>query len=185
MLVKVSAITNSLIYETGASTIKGLLPSFSRENFDAGILASSGCKHKALVNEVLEVMKVRPEEADRAAKLLLADHLEHCVLDTSRGLVVLTGCSHPGIVDILRRVKEIRNSPIHLVFGGFHLMNAPDASIQGLLAAFEELGVERCGATHCTGDRQIELIKARFGDRYVPMGTGRVIEVPGPGRGAS
>jgi 7,8-dihydropterin-6-yl-methyl-4-(beta-D-ribofuranosyl)aminobenzene 5'-phosphate synthase len=107
------------------------------------------------------------------------------VLDTSRGLVVLTGCSHPGIVDILKRVKEIRNSPIHLVFGGFHLMNAPDASIQGLLAAFEELGVERCGATHCTGDRQIELIKARFGDRYVPMGTGRVIEVPGPGRGAS
>ncbi|HYA48269.1 MAG TPA: MBL fold metallo-hydrolase [Burkholderiales bacterium] len=101
------------------------------------------------------------------------------ILDTPRGLVVVTGCSHPGIVNTLKRVKEIRNKPIHLVFGGFHLMNASEAAIRDILAAFEELGVERCGATHCTGDRQIALIKARFGDRYVPMGTGRIIEVPG------
>ena len=105
------------------------------------------------------------------------------VLETSRGLVVVTGCSHPGIVDILKRAREIRERPIHLVFGGFHLMNAPEASIKLILDAFEGLGVERCGATHCTGDRQIAMIKARFGDRYVPMGTGRVIEVPGPGGG--
>ena len=100
-------------------------------------------------------------------------------LDTPRGLVVVTGCSHPGIVPILKRVKEIRNRPIYLVFGGFHLMNASRASIKDILAAFEELGVERCGATHCTGDRQIALIKTKFGDRYVSMGTGRIIEIPG------
>lgn len=101
------------------------------------------------------------------------------VLDTPRGLVVITGCSHPGIVDILKRAKEIRNKPIHLVFGGFHLMNTPEAGIRDILAAFKELGVERCGATHCTGDRQIEMFKAAFGDRYQPVGTGRVIMVAG------
>lgn len=101
------------------------------------------------------------------------------VLDTPGGLVVVTGCSHPGIVDILKRAKEIRNKPIRLVFGGFHLGNMPDADVQKIIAALKELGVERCGATHCTGDRAIALFKAAFGDRYQPVGTGRVIEVPG------
>ena len=39
--------------------------------------------------------------------------------------------------------------------------------------------VERCRATHCTGDRPIALFKKAFGDNFVPVGTGRVIEVPG------
>jgi 7,8-dihydropterin-6-yl-methyl-4-(beta-D-ribofuranosyl)aminobenzene 5'-phosphate synthase len=101
------------------------------------------------------------------------------VLDTPGGLVVVTGCSHPGIVDILKRAREIRDKPIGLVCGGFHLGNMPDAEVGTIIAAFKELGVERCGATHCTGDRAIALFKAAFGDRYQPVGTGRVIEVPG------
>lgn len=100
-------------------------------------------------------------------------------LDTPGGLVVVTGCSHPGIVDILKRAKEIRNRPIRLVFGGFHLGNMPDAEVQTIIAAFKELGVERCGATHCTGDRPIALFQAAFGVGYQPVGTGRVIEVSG------
>jgi 7,8-dihydropterin-6-yl-methyl-4-(beta-D-ribofuranosyl)aminobenzene 5'-phosphate synthase len=101
------------------------------------------------------------------------------IMDTPAGLVVVTGCSHPGIVDILKRAKEIRNKPIQLVFGGFHLGNTPDAEVHKIIAAFKELGVGRCGATHCTGDRPIALFKAAFGDRYVPVGTGRIIELPG------
>jgi len=101
------------------------------------------------------------------------------VVDTPGGLVVVNGCSHPGIAGMLKRAKEIRDRPTHLVFGGFHLGNTPDAEVRDIIAAFTELGVERCGATHCTGDRPIALFKAAFGERYVPMGTGRVIEVPG------
>lgn len=101
------------------------------------------------------------------------------VLDTPDGLVVVTGCSHPGIVDILKRAKEIRNKPIRLVFGGFHLGNMPEAEVRAIVASFKELGVERCGATHCTGDPAIGMFRAAFGDRYQPVGTGRVIEVPG------
>jgi len=41
-----------------------------------------------------------------------------------------------------------------------------------------KLKVEKCGATHCTGDTQIAMFKKAFGENYVPMGTGRVIEVP-------
>jgi len=101
------------------------------------------------------------------------------ILDSPRGLVIVTGCSHQGIVSILKRAKEIREKPIHLVFGGFHLGNAPDAEVQAIIAAFRDLKVECCGATHCTGDRPIALFKAAFGANYLPIGTGKVIEVPG------
>lgn len=97
-------------------------------------------------------------------------------IDTDKGLIVVTGCSHPGIVDILKRAREVVDKPIHLVFGGFHLMEATDAEMQQIIAAFRSLDVEKCGATHCTGDAQIALFKKAFGENYVPMGTGRVIE---------
>ena len=49
-----------------------------------------------------------------------------------------------------------------------------------IIAAFQHMKVAKCGATHCTGDVQIGMFKEAFGDNYVPMGTGRVIEIPGP-----
>jgi len=99
------------------------------------------------------------------------------IIDTPNGLIIVTGCSHPGIVSILRRSREILDKPIRLVFGGFHLRNKSDAEMEEIIAAFKSLKVEKCGATHCTGDAQIAMFKKAFGENYVPMGTGRVIEV--------
>ncbi len=101
------------------------------------------------------------------------------IVDTPQGLVILTGCSHQGIVNVLRRAKEILDKPIYLVFGGFHLLDKSDAEIKEIVAAFNELGVEQCGATHCTGDAATAAFKSAFGAKYLPMGTGKVIEVPG------
>lgn len=101
------------------------------------------------------------------------------VIDTAKGLIIVAGCSHPGIVNILKRAKEILDKPIHLVFGGFHLGSKSDAEVREIIAGFKELKVEKCGATHCTGDGPIAMFKKAFGENYVPMGTGKVIEVPG------
>jgi 7,8-dihydropterin-6-yl-methyl-4-(beta-D-ribofuranosyl)aminobenzene 5'-phosphate synthase len=99
------------------------------------------------------------------------------IINTKKGLIIVTGCSHQGIVNILKRAKELFDRPIHLVFGGFHLGGMPDAKVEEIIRNFKELGVEKCGATHCTGDRPIELFKKAFGDNYVPMGTGRILEI--------
>ena len=101
------------------------------------------------------------------------------IVDSPVGLVIVTGCSHQGIVKILKRAKEILDKPIYLVFGGFHLLDKPEIEIQEIIAAFKELKVEKCGATHCTGDKPIAMLKSAFGENYMPMGTGKVIEVPG------
>jgi len=100
------------------------------------------------------------------------------IIDTAQGLIIVTGCSHQGLLDILKRAREIRDKPIHLVFGGFHLGNKTDAEMREILAGFESMKVEKCGATHCTGEAQIAMFKKAFGENYVPMGTGRVIEIP-------
>ncbi|MBN1273340.1 MAG: MBL fold metallo-hydrolase [Candidatus Aminicenantes bacterium] len=97
------------------------------------------------------------------------------VLDTSRGIVVITGCSHPGIVDILKKAKEILNKNIYLVFGGFHLMNKSDAEMKAIIDDFKKLGVEKVGATHCTGPKQIDMFRKEWGENFVEMGVGRVI----------
>jgi 7,8-dihydropterin-6-yl-methyl-4-(beta-D-ribofuranosyl)aminobenzene 5'-phosphate synthase len=137
----------------------------------------------------VEGMGGRAETVDKPIEICRHVHLtgelvegiveQSLFIDTPGGLVVVTGCSHPGIVRILRRAREIVDKPISLVFGGFHLGNLKDAEVEAIIAKFKSLGVERCGATHCTGDRPIALFKKAFGANYVPMGTGRVIEVAG------
>lgn len=99
------------------------------------------------------------------------------ILNTDKGLVIVTGCSHQGIVAILKRAKELFERPIHLVFGGFHLGAKSNEELEEIIKEFKEIGVERCGATHCTGDKAIGMFKEAFGENYVSMGTGRVFEV--------
>lgn len=100
------------------------------------------------------------------------------IINTQKGLVIVTGCSHQGIVNVLKRSKEIMDKPIYLVFGGFHLGGTPDRTVQKIIQSFEELGVKKCGATHCTGDEAIGMFREAFGDNFIPMGTGKVFEIP-------
>ena len=62
-----------------------------------------------------------------------------------------------------------------MVFGGFHLMRKSDEEMATIIAKMKALGIEKCGATHCTGDHQIELFKKAFGENYVALGVGNVL----------
>ena len=98
------------------------------------------------------------------------------IVKTNKGLVVVTGCAHPGIVNIIKRAQEIMGEEVYLVFGGFHLMRHSEEKVKEIISQFRELGVKKCGATHCTGDMQINLFKEAYGNDYIEMGTGRVLE---------
>lgn len=99
------------------------------------------------------------------------------ILDTSQGLIIITGCSHQGIVNILKRAKEILDKKIYLVFGGFHLLQKSDEEMNKIIKEFRNVGVLKVGATHCTGDKQIEMFKKEYGEDFVQMGVGRVLEL--------
>ncbi|MFC1852579.1 ankyrin repeat domain-containing protein [candidate division CSSED10-310 bacterium] len=99
------------------------------------------------------------------------------ILNTSQGLIIITGCSHPGIVAILKKAKEILDKNIYLVFGGFHLMRHSEDQVNNIIQQFKALGVAKCGATHCTGDKAIELFRAAYQDDYVKLGTGKIMRI--------
>lgn len=102
------------------------------------------------------------------------------VLDTAEGLVVITGCAHPGIVPIVKKAKEMLGKPVYLVLGGFHLVNHSETQIRDIIAGFRQMGVRKCSATHCTGDPAIKLFREAYGDDYLTAGTGAVIPLPRP-----
>ena len=99
------------------------------------------------------------------------------VIVTSKGLVVITGCAHPGIEDIVLKAKQDFNDDIYLVLGGFHLGNASDSQINGIIAELKRIGVKYVAPSHCTGDRPIGMFRNAFGDDFISVGVGKVIEI--------
>ncbi|MCU0290651.1 MAG: MBL fold metallo-hydrolase [Thermoanaerobaculaceae bacterium] len=99
------------------------------------------------------------------------------LVETPRGLVVVVGCAHAGIVPMLEQVRKATGKPIHMVVGGFHLLEKPLAEARAIAAAVRSLGVALAGPTHCTGDDGILAFREVFGDAFVHGGVGQVIEV--------
>ncbi len=97
------------------------------------------------------------------------------ILDTSRGLVIVAGCAHPGIVGILEKARQTTGRPIEAVLGGFHLLQTGDAELVRIVGRFKELGVAWVGASHCTGDKAIALFRDAYKDRFIELGAGRVV----------
>jgi 7,8-dihydropterin-6-yl-methyl-4-(beta-D-ribofuranosyl)aminobenzene 5'-phosphate synthase len=98
------------------------------------------------------------------------------VIDEGEFGIVVTGCAHPGIVNIVKRAIEILNKPVLYALGGFHLMRSSKAEIIETINELKNLGVEYVTPTHCTGDLAIEMFKEIYGENYIPGGVGRVIE---------
>ena len=101
------------------------------------------------------------------------------IINTDKGLVVIAGCSHPGIVNIVRKAKEIINKDVYLVFGGFHLLDDSDDNVKIVIKQLKDLSVLKVGPTHCTGDKAIELFKKTYGENYIQMGVGKLLKISG------
>jgi 7,8-dihydropterin-6-yl-methyl-4-(beta-D-ribofuranosyl)aminobenzene 5'-phosphate synthase len=99
------------------------------------------------------------------------------IIETEKGLVVITGCAHPGIVNIVRASKELLNKDIYLVLGGFHLGSTTDAEIGNIINSFRSLGIEKAGPCHCSGDRARDLFKQEYKEDYIEIGVGKIIEI--------
>lgn len=98
-------------------------------------------------------------------------------LNTPDGLVIVVGCSHPGIDKIVESATQI-NPRIHLVAGGFHLVVAADSDIEKIVTALHDrLRVEYVAPGHCTGEPAFAALKKTFGDHYVYAGLGTTLSL--------
>ena len=97
------------------------------------------------------------------------------VIDTPKGLVIITGCAHPGIVAIVQKAKQmLPDKDVYLALGGFHLLNNSDSQVISIIQQLKNLGVRKAGASHCTGERAIELFQQEYGENFVPIGVGPI-----------
>ena len=93
-------------------------------------------------------------------------------IDTSDGMVIIVGCSHPGVDKILEAAAAI-NPRIHFVAGGFHLVISSDADIEKIVTALQDrLKVAYVAPGHCTGEPTFTALKKAFTDRYLYAGLG-------------
>jgi len=102
-------------------------------------------------------------------------------IETPEGIVLVVGCSHPGIVRIVEAARGI-DPRIHLIAGGFHLVTAPDDEIARELARLKDVHkVGWIAAGHCTGEPTFAALANVFGERDLYAGVGTKIALgPNP-----
>jgi 7,8-dihydropterin-6-yl-methyl-4-(beta-D-ribofuranosyl)aminobenzene 5'-phosphate synthase len=101
------------------------------------------------------------------------------ILVSREGLIVITGCAHPGVVNIIRKAKDVaEEDKVHLVVGGFHLVGAATSCIQSIVGEFRQQAVQKVAPCHCSGDEARELFRQEYGEDYIESGVGMRIAVP-------
>jgi 7,8-dihydropterin-6-yl-methyl-4-(beta-D-ribofuranosyl)aminobenzene 5'-phosphate synthase len=93
------------------------------------------------------------------------------------GLVLLVGCSHPGIENIVEAARPLGDH-VAIIFGGLHLVTTPDTAIARIASALRDRwGVGKIAPGHCTGEPAFAELRRVFGARYRYAGLGVVDEI--------
>ncbi len=96
-----------------------------------------------------------------------------------KGLVILVGCSHPGVVNIVAKAKTELGIKPYLVLGGFHMMGASEYTCKETIKRLIELGVKKIAPIHCSGDKIRSILEKEFPQNWLKCHVGSVIEVYG------
>jgi 7,8-dihydropterin-6-yl-methyl-4-(beta-D-ribofuranosyl)aminobenzene 5'-phosphate synthase len=108
----------------------------------------------------------------------LADDLA-LVIDTRSELIVITGCAHRGIINILHRAQDLTGGkPGYAVIGGIHLFRATEERIDRTIAALKETGVQKLGVSHCTGFHTSARLAREFAGAFFLNNAGSRFTLP-------
>jgi len=95
------------------------------------------------------------------------------MVKTALGLALITGCSHPGIIQVVKTVRhQLPKEKIRIVLGGFHMKAMDQKDIDSIIETLQKLGVERIGPTHCTGQTAQKSFAQKFGKNFLTVRAG-------------
>lgn len=98
-------------------------------------------------------------------------------IESHRGLVVILGCAHAGVVNTLQRISELRRGEIfYAVMGGMHLVNAETERIERTVSALRQYNLQKISPAHCTGGKAIETFRNVFPEQYFDCSVGTRIK---------
>jgi 7,8-dihydropterin-6-yl-methyl-4-(beta-D-ribofuranosyl)aminobenzene 5'-phosphate synthase len=118
---------------------------------------------------IKEGMRHRPDDFDH--ELLL-------VIRQESGLVIFSGCSHQGILNLVEAtIKRFPGEPIRALLGGFHTMADSELDVQKIGERLLEYPIQAIYTGHCTGKRSYEVLRNVMGEKLEYLPTGRVVQL--------
>ena len=163
----------------------GGLPAFLALNHDVTVVVPASFP-RALKEEVVSA-GARLKEISRSEQL--TGHVwttgelggaikeQSLAVNSQAGLVVITGCAHPGITRILEELQRTLDGNIALVLGGFHLGGKSQRELAEIVKRFKELGVGHVAPCHCSGDVARAVFQQAYGDSCFPAGVGFTVDL--------
>ena len=126
------------------------------------------------ITEVVPHIYVGPEINGAYKDAPISEHA--LIIDGREGISIITGCAHPGIANMVRKIMEyFTGKKISLVMGGFHLMGEDQNRILQVLEDFRKTGVESVGPTHCSGKEAEKKFHEAYRKQFVNVVVGDVI----------
>jgi 7,8-dihydropterin-6-yl-methyl-4-(beta-D-ribofuranosyl)aminobenzene 5'-phosphate synthase len=99
-------------------------------------------------------------------------------IKSPQGLILIVGCSHPGVEHIVQEATAI-DPHINILLGGLHQIQKPDAEVERIAAVLhDQYKLERVAPGHCTGEPEFAALRKVFGERYLYAGLGTVLKLP-------
>ncbi|MDD3905747.1 MAG: MBL fold metallo-hydrolase [Candidatus Omnitrophica bacterium] len=102
---------------------------------------------------------------------------QYLAVKTAKGIIVLTGCAHPGIIEIVQHAKAAFNMNAYLIMGGFHLKDHTVEEIHKIVLKLKELGVCQVIPFHCTGRNAQQICFKEYSANCFAVNEGQSIEV--------
>lgn len=100
-------------------------------------------------------------------------HEQSLIIEKEDKIFVITGCAHPGIVEVAEKAKSMfPDKTLALLAGGFHLRAHSEKQLEEISSRLKEIGVKAVAPSHCTGDGAIEYFRKTWGDGYVQLHLG-------------
>lgn len=145
------------------------------EEIVSGVFAVTGFQLRhadEVINPRFKILRDGRFESDPFTDELLL------VVKTAKGLVVLLGCSHPGMKNMLDTVRGLFSEPLYALLGGTHLVEASDASIEKTMSYLGKGVVDVIGVSHCTGRKATDKIAALVRGEF-RNSTGKMLWIDG------
>lgn len=127
--------------------------------------------------EVVEISGARAlsENAYSTGEMGTGIREQALVVENESGIIIITGCAHPGILKVVSAAKDLAGDRIALVLGGFHLGGRTGIESRRVIKGFKDMGVSHVGPCHCTGDSSIGAFRNAYGNVFLEIGAGSLV----------
>lgn len=98
-------------------------------------------------------------------------------LEVTDGIIVIAGCSHMGIINILKTIEKRSGKKIRGIVGGTHLVEADEERLKKTIVELKKKNLDFIAVSHCTGEENLEKIKEVFGEKFIFNCTGNIMKI--------